>query len=189
MSMHRRHHDPHAHVIHPPGARLLHAVPLRYVRDRDRGRRGVTASINMASFLDLLIVTVLFLLSSFSASAECPTREVRVPGASSGQEMLDAPMVAVSGGVILLDGVLAGSAREIAESGRTAKMDELSRMLAQKRALWIAVQPKKPFPGECVLQIDRDVPAVVVKSVFQAVVTAGYPRVSFMVRKLPAMAP
>jgi biopolymer transport protein ExbD len=178
--------DPHAHVIKPPGPRLMLRLPLRFVRDRAKGsgRRGVTASLNMASFLDVLIVTVLFLLNSFTASGECPERVAKVPDAKHGDDMIEAPMVAVSSGQILVDGVSAGSARSIAESGRMGKVDELANLLAQKRALWTAVQPNRPFPGECVLQIDRDVPAVVVKSVFQTAVSAGYPRVSFMVHKL-----
>jgi hypothetical protein len=36
-----------------------------------------------------------------------------------------------------------------------------------------------------VLQIDQDVQAVVVKSVFQTAVFAGFPNVSFMVGPLP----
>jgi hypothetical protein len=36
-----------------------------------------------------------------------------------------------------------------------------------------------------ILQIDQQVPALVVKSVFQTAAFAGYPNVSFMVRKLP----
>jgi penicillin-binding protein 2 len=39
------------------------------------------------------------------------------------------------------------------------------------------------FPGVVVLEIDQDVQAVVVKSVFQTAAFAGYPRVSFMVNK------
>lgn len=140
----------------------------------------------MASFLDVLIVTVLFLLTSFSASGECPDRQVRVPGAVHGEDLIEAPMVAVSGGAILVDGVAAGSVRAIAESGQRSRIDELARILEQKRALWRAVQPTKPFPGVCVLQIDQDVPAVVVKSVFWTAVQAGYPEVSFMVKKLEA---
>jgi hypothetical protein len=138
----------------------------------------------MASFLDVLLVTVLFLLGSFSASAECPGPYVRVPSAATGADMIEAPMVSVGAGTILVDGVAAGSVRTIAESGRIARIDELAHILEQKRALWRAVQPNKAFPGECVLQIDQDAPAVVVKSVFQTAVTAGYPRVSFMVRRL-----
>jgi hypothetical protein len=99
--------------------------------------------------------------------------------------MVDAPLVSVSQGIILVDGVPAGSSRAIAESGRLSRLDELAQILESKRALWLSVQPKKPFPGECVLMIDQDVPAVVVKSVFHTAVRAGYPRVSFMVKKLP----
>jgi hypothetical protein len=36
----------------------------------------------------------------------------------------------------------------------------------------------------CLLQIDKDVPAVVVKSVFQTAALAGYPNVSFVVHEL-----
>ena len=57
-------------------------------------------------------------------------------------------------------------------------------MLEAKRALWLSVAAARPFPGVCVLMIDQDVPAVVVKSVFMTAARAGYPEVSFMVKKL-----
>ena len=65
------------------------------------------------------------------------------------------------------------------------KVDELFNMLRSKRELWKQVQPNKPFPGVCILQVDQNVPALVVKSVFQTAAFAGYPNVSFMVGKLP----
>jgi biopolymer transport protein ExbD len=178
--------DPHAHAIHAPRPRLVASSKLRFVRERagGRGRRGVTASINMASFLDVMIVTVLFLLNSFSASAECPERASRIPAAVNVDPMIEAPMVSVGRGAVLVDGVAAGSTRAIAEDSRMGRLDELGRVLAQKRALWKTVQPNKPFPGVVVLQIEHDVPAVVVKSVFKTAVAAGYPSVSFMVQKL-----
>jgi hypothetical protein len=92
-------------------------------------------------------------------------------------------VVAVNGNQILVDGQLAGSARAIEELGRLQRVDELFTMLKAKRALWKQVQPHKPFPGVCVLQIDREVPALVVKSVFQTAAVAGYPNISFMVQK------
>ena len=36
--------------------------------------------------------------------------------------------------------------------------------LRNKRELWKQVQPNKPFPGVCILQVDQNVPALVVKS-------------------------
>jgi biopolymer transport protein ExbD len=178
--------DPHAHAIHAPRPRLLTSAKLRFVRERagGKGRRGVSASINMASFLDVMIVTVLFLLNSFSASAGCPERTSQVPSAVNVDPRIEAPMVAVGRGTILVDGVAAGSTRAVVEGGRMVRLDELGHLLSQKRALWKSVQPNRPFPGVVVLQIDHDVPAVVVKSVFQTAVTAGYPSVSFMVQKL-----
>jgi biopolymer transport protein ExbD len=163
---------------------LLRSTALGFVRDRGKRSSG-SASLNMASFLDVLLVTVLFLLQSFSASAECPGPNVRVPVARNGEDMIEAPLVSVSHGTILVDGAPAGSVREAVETGRLTRIDELGKILEQKRALWLRVQPRRPFPGVCVLQIDQDVPAVVVKSVFATVVRAGYPEVSFMVRRLP----
>jgi hypothetical protein len=180
--------DPNAHFVHAPGRRLVLSAPLRFVRERAGGaaRRSVNAPISMVSFLDVLIVTVLFLLTSFSASAECPSRLLRIPGAVHGVDIVETPLVAVTRGTILVDGVSAGSSQGIADDGRLTRVDELARLLASKRTLWLSVQPNKPFPGECLLMIDQDVPAVVVKSVFHTAVQAGYPRVSFMVKKLPS---
>ena len=185
--MRKRTTDPHAHVIHAPGKRLMRDLPLHFARERAAGggRRSVNASLSMPSFLDVLLVTVLFLLTSFSASAECPERNGHLPWAHNADDLLDAPMVSVGHGTILVDGVAAGSARAVVSNGRPTRIDELGRILEQKRALWRAVQPQKPFPGVCLLRIDQDVPALVVKSVFDTAVHAGYPEVSFVVQKLP----
>ena len=180
--------DPHAHVIHTPGKRLLHRVPLSFVWDRVTGkhRRGPNASLNLVSFIDFLVVTVIFLLMSFSASGECKAKEVDIPGAVNVEAMVDAPMVAVSHGQILVDGVFAGSARTIEEDGRAQKIGALFDLLRSKRELYRQIQPNREFPGVCVLAIDEGTPAVVVKSVFQTAAYAGYPNVSFMVKALPS---
>ena len=52
------------------------------------------------------------------------------------------------------------------------------------RELWKQINPGRPFPGVAVLQVDRKVPALVVKSVFQTAALAGYPSISFMVGRL-----
>jgi len=181
-------HNHHAHVIHQPGRRLMRNVPLKFVWNKvtGHGGRGVNTSLNLVSFIDFLVVTVIFLLMSFSASGEIGVdRNVKLPKAENVEDIIDAPMVAVNGNQILVDGQLAGSTRSVEELGRMQKIDELFNMLKAKRELWKQVQPKKPFPGVCILQIDQNVPALVVKSVFQTAAFAGYPNVSFMVGKLP----
>ena len=181
-------HNPHAHVIHKPGPRLMHHVKLKFVWKRvtGHGGRSPNAGLNLVSFIDFLVVTVIFLLMSFSASGEIAVdKNVKLPKAENVEDVIDAPMVAVNGNQILVDGALAGSTRSIEELGRLQKIDELFNILKAKRELWKSVQPNKPFPGVCILQVDQEVPALVVKSVFQTAAFAGYPNVSFMVGKLP----
>ena len=183
----RRKHNPHAHVIHAPGRRLMRKVPLRFVWSKvmGHGAKGVNAELNLVSFIDFLVVTVIFLLMTFSASGEIAVdKNVKLPKAENVEDVIDAPMVAVNGNNILVDGVAAGNTRSIEELGRLQKIDELFNMLKAKRELWKTVQPNKPFPGVCILQVDQDVPALVVKSVFQTAAFAGYPNVSFMVGKI-----
>jgi biopolymer transport protein ExbD len=179
--------DPHAHVITVPGKRLLHHVPLTSVwrRVSGRGARSPNASLNLVSFIDFLVVTVIFLLMTFSASGEANARGVNVPDALNAEAMVDAPMVTVQHGQILVDGVDAGSARAVEELGRMEKLDRLFELLRSKRQLWLQLQPHRQFPGVCVLAIDQDTPAIVVKSVFQTAAYAGYPNVSFMVKTMP----
>ena len=181
----------HAHVIHQPGKRLMRDVPLKFVWNKvvGIGGRGVSANLNLVSFIDFLVVTVIFLLMSFSASGEMTVdKNVKLPKAENVEDIVDAPMVAVNGNQILVDGVQAGSTRAVEELGRLQKIDELFNILKNKRELWKQVQPNKPFPGVCILQVDQNVPALVVKSVFQTAAFAGYPNVSFMVGKIPKSA-
>jgi biopolymer transport protein ExbD len=183
----RHHHNPHAHVIHSPGKRLLLGVPLKFVWNKasGHGKRSPSAALNLVSFIDFLVVTVIFLLSSFSASGEITLdKNVKLPKAENVDDVVDAPMVAVNGNQILVDGQQAGSTRAVEELGRLQKIDELFNVLKNKRELWKQINPGKEFPGVVVLQVDRKVQALVVKSVFQTAAFAGYPNVSFMVGRL-----
>lgn len=175
-------------MIQKPGRRLMHKVPLRFVQKRVSGGGGknVNAALNLTSFIDFLIVVVVFLLMSFSASGEVPVdKNTKLPNAENTVDMIDAPIVAISGTNILVDGSPAGSTRPIEDSGRLQKIDDLHNILKNKRELWKQIHPKGQFPGVVVMQVDHRVPALVVKSVFQTAAFAGYPNVSFMVGQIP----
>jgi biopolymer transport protein ExbD len=180
--------DPHAHVIRRPGKRLLHRVPLDFVWNKVTGnrRRSPSAALNLVSFIDFLVVTVIFLLMSFSTSGECQAKAIDIPSAVNVEYTVDAPVVSVEHGQILVDGVDGGSALAIEELGRMERIDRLYQVLRNKRELYTQLQPGKPFPGVCILAIDEDTPAIVVKSVFQTAAFAGYPNISFLTRRLPA---
>lgn len=175
-------------TIQQPGRRLMHAVPLKFVQKKisGGGHRDTNASLSLTSMIDFLVVVVVFLLISFNASGETPpAKGVKLPDAENTIDMIDAPMVAISGSLILIDGNPAGNTRAIEDSKRLQRIDELFNILKQKREVWKQLHPNKEFPGVVVLQIDQDVQAIVVKSVFQTAAFAGFPNVSFMVGSLP----
>ena len=175
-------------AIHQPGRRLMHGVPLRFVAKRVAGgaNRNINASLSLTSMIDFLVVTVVFLLISFNASGEVPTsKNIKLPEAQNTLDMIDAPMVGIAGSTIIVDGNPAGNTRAIEDSNRLQRIDELFNILKSKREVWKQLHPGKEFPGVVVLQIDQDVQAIVVKSVFQTSAFAGYPNVSFMVNDIP----
>jgi biopolymer transport protein ExbD len=172
-----------------PGRRLMHHIPLQFVTHKvvGGGGRAVNQELPLIPFIDFLLCIVLFLLASFSASGELPVdKNVKLPSAQNVLDMIDAPMVAITGTQILVDGIPAGSTRAIEEANRLQRIDELSNVLKSKRELWKQINPGKDFPGVCVLQVDIRVTALVVKSVFQTAAFAGYPNISFMTKRLAA---
>ncbi len=171
--------------ISVPGRRLLKGLPLRFVAKKVAagGAKSVNHDVPLILFIDFLLCIVLFLLASFSASGELPVdKNVQLPAADNVDDMTSAPMVAITGQMILVDGMPAGTTRPVKEANRMQKLDELFNLLKTKRELFKQINPGKDFPGVAVLQVDRQVEAVIVKSVFQTAALAGYPNISFMVK-------
>jgi biopolymer transport protein ExbD len=170
-----------------PGRRLLHHIPLAFVRKKvaGGGQRSMNHEVPLIPFIDFLLCIVCFLLASFSASGELPVdKNVKLPNAENTMDMTEAPMVAITGTQILVDGTPSGNTQAIVEANRMQRVDELFNVLKNKRELWKQINPGKEFPGVVILQVDRRVQALVVKSVFQTAAFAGYPNVSFMVGRL-----
>ena len=175
-------------TIHEPGRRLMHHIPLKFVQHKvtGGGKRSINAPLPLTSMIDFLIVTVVFLLMTFDASGDKPLeKDVTLPAAENVEDMLDAPIVAVTNGLILTNGHPTGNTRDIESNKQLAHIDELFNYLKETREKWKQIYPGKEFPGVVVLEVDQDVQALVVKSVFQTAAFAGYPNVSFMVNTLP----
>jgi biopolymer transport protein ExbD len=171
-----------------PGRRLMGHVGLEFVAKKvaGAGHRSTNANLSLTSMIDFLVVTVVFLLMTFSASGETPiAKGLNMPKAENTLDMMDAPIVAVVGSQLLIDGSPGGNTRAVEESDRMQRIDELFNVLKAKRELWKQTHPNKDFPGVVMLQIDQNIKAVVVKSVFQTAAFAGFPNVSFMVNNLP----
>ena len=174
--------------IASPQRRLMRQVGLEFVSKKvsGGGHRSTNANLSLTSMIDFLVVTVVFLLMTFSASGETPVAKgLNLPKAENTLDMIDAPIVAIVGSQILVDGLPGGNTRTVEESDRMQRIDELFNLLKSKRELWKQTHPNKDFPGVVMLQIDQNIKAVVVKSVFQTAAFAGFPNVSFMVNNLP----
>jgi biopolymer transport protein ExbD len=173
-------------AIANPGRRLaLHCKPNFVAHLFARGgRRATNASLSLTSMIDFLIVVVVFLLMTFSASAQ-NAGALDVPAAANASDLVDAPIVSVAGGQVILDGVVVGNTHEIEEAPNLRVLEGLRDALKRKRETWKELHPNRQAPGAVVLQIDQDAPARVVKSVFLTVTRADFPNVSFMVRALP----
>src|SRR5579872_5717213 len=107
--------------IAEPKRRLMRHVGLEFVSKKVEGggHRSVNAGLSLTSMIDFLVVTVVFLLMTFSASGETPqAKGVTIPMAENTIDMIDAPMVAVTGSLVLVDGVPAGNTRQIEDAKR-----------------------------------------------------------------------
>ena len=185
--------DVHHPTIAKPGKRLMHAIPLGFVRRKvgGGGRRPVGQALNLTSMIDFLMTVVIFLLSTFSASGEQSVpKEVKLPNAKNVQEMLAAPMVGVAGKDVYVDSKPAGTvveALDAMEQGKTAfpaKLADLETKLKYMKETWKSTHPSDaPFPGMVILQLDENLPAFVVKSVFYTCALSGYNNISFLVNK------
>src|SRR5690606_8118873 len=93
--------------IHNPGKVLLHHIPLKFVHDRvaGGGRKGVDVSIALIPFIDFLVVLVVFLLMSFSASGELLAQRPNLvmPEAANTIDLEIAPIIAIDPQVVTLD--------------------------------------------------------------------------------------
>src|SRR5208283_806425 len=153
--------------INEPGRRLMRHVGLEFVAKKvaGGGHRSTNASLSLTSMIDFLVVTVVFLLMTFSASGETPIAQgLNLPKAENTMDMVDAPMVAIAGSQVLVDGSPAGNTRAIEDSKRVQRVEELFSVLKSKRELWKQTHPgPRDFPGVVILQVDQDITAVVVK--------------------------
>jgi hypothetical protein len=64
-----------------PGRRLMHSIPLSFVKKKviGGGGRATNHEVPLIPFIDFLLCIVCFLLASFSASGELPIDKKQVP--------------------------------------------------------------------------------------------------------------
>jgi biopolymer transport protein ExbD len=168
-----------------PQPQLLHHVPLAFVRKRALGghRKGVDTQIPLVPFIDFLIVLVVFLLSSFSASGELPAAAVTLPSAVNAEDLELAPILAIDAQTIALDGRRVADTHTLGATVGLTRVDAIVADLETLHRNWSILHPHDAFPGAVIIQADRSIDMRVVRSVMFSAAQAGYPNVRFAVSR------
>lgn len=173
--------------VHTPGRVLLHHVPLKFVRDRvsGGGRKANDVAIALIPFIDFLIVLVVFLLMSFSATGELVAQvpNLKMPDATNTDQLEIGPIIAINQQVVLLDGRRMADSASLAASPEAERIEALIQDLETLKRNWSILHPNEPFEGRVILQADEGVDFRVIKKVMFSAGQAGYSNLLFAVNK------
>ena len=126
----------------------------------------------MTSMIDVLVVLTVFLLITFETPDMCQASSRKLPMATNGWDVVEAPLVTVEASGTYLDGTKVGT------------NEDLVTKLKERRSMWRQLHPGRiDQPENILLAIDADVPSGVVKTTVQAAAKGGYPSIDFMVTR------
>ena len=174
--------------VHVPGKALLHHIPLKFVRDKvaGGGKKSVDQSLPLVPFIDFLIVLVVFLIMSFSASGELVAQKasITMPSAANTEALDPMPIIAIDDRVVTLDGNRVADTQTLAQDARVDRIEAMIQQLEQMKRNWSVLHPNDPFPAAIIMQADVDVDFRVVKKVMFSAAQAGYANVNFAVNRI-----
>jgi biopolymer transport protein ExbD len=135
-------------------------------------RRPSAVSLSMTSMIDVLVVLTVFLLITFETPDMCQASSRKLPIATNGFDVVEAPLITVEASGTYLDGA------------KVATKEDLVTKLKARRALWRQLHPgRENQPENILLAIDADVPSGTVKQTVKAAADGGYPSIDFMVMR------
>lgn len=174
-------------AIHQPGKVLLKNVPLEFVAKKTggHGAKAVDVSIPLVPFIDFLIVLVVFLLMSFSASGELLAQKanLKMPKAANVIDIETSPVVAIDPVVVTLDGRRMADTATLAADPKVERIEQLIQDLETMKRNWSILHPQEPFAGQVILQADVSIDYRVIKKIMFSAAQAGYSNVSFAVNR------
>lgn len=151
----------------------------RRSRLRARLRGSQTATLRMTSLMDIFTALLLFLLKTFVASGQAGTVSpgVQLPSSLARTPVREAPIVAVTGDFVLLDGEPMASSAD-AVRGSDLKIASLYERLAQ---LHEEHRSEPEFEPRVIVQGDRGIEFRLLQRVMYTSHLAGYTSVSLAV--------
>lgn len=175
-------------AIKRPGKVLLRGVPLKFVSKKVTGHGGksLNQEIPLVPFIDFLIVLVVFLLISFSASGELLAQKpnLKMPDATNTATLEIAPVISVDATVVTLDGRRMADTQTLGADAKVERIEPLIQDLETLKRNWSILHPQEPFPGQVVMQADVAIDFRVIKKLMFSAAQAGYGNVSFAVNRV-----
>jgi biopolymer transport protein ExbD len=148
-----------------------------------RGKKSGYAELILTPLVDMFTIIVIFLLQNFSDSGEIlyMSKDIKLPFATHGAEIERAPVIAVSGDAVTVDG------KQVAQTDDLAKRDvlnvpELEDALREEKRRYEQIHlndPEHPFRGLVNVQADRKIAFRVIKKVMFACNQGGFGNISF----------
>jgi biopolymer transport protein ExbD len=173
-------------LIEKPGAHLGKEVSLKFVSKGSHGKKSVYAELNITSMVDMLMILVVFLLQTFSASGELlvTSKNIVLPEASNFKDLERAPIIGVSTDSVTLDGRPVADATELNKENTVDwKITDLHDTLVTLKNNFKLLHPTENFNGTVIVQADKSVDFKVVKKVMYTCAVAGYNNVNFAVNQ------
>jgi biopolymer transport protein ExbD len=145
---------------------------------KKKGRKTMLLALSLTSMVDMFSLLVIFLLQTFSTSPEMlmVSKNVVLPTAQSGREIVDAPVLSITSEGIYLDQKLVGTTAQVLKNP-----DNLMEKLKDLRELWQKTHPTEKFKGEMNLQAHRDTPSTVVSQVMGMLPSQNYQSIQLVV--------
>ncbi len=153
-----------------------HLVARAYAKRKTR--KSILLALSLTSMVDMFSLLVIFLLQTFSTSPEMlmVSKEVRLPTAQSGREIVDAPVLAVTKEGVFLDQKLVGEVDEVLQNP-----DSFMDRLKSLRELWQKTHPDQKFKGEMNFQAHREISSVVVAKLMGMLPSQNYDSIQLIV--------
>lgn len=173
--------------IAKPGKVLLRDVPLKFVSKKvsGGGSKSVNTEIPLIPFIDFLIVLVVFLLISFSASGELLAQKpnLKMPNAENVVDLEISPVIAIDPVVVTLEGRRMADTASLAADAKVERIEQLIQDLETMKRNWSILHPQEPFPGQVIIQADVGIDYRVIKKIMFSTAQAGYANVAFAVNR------
>jgi biopolymer transport protein ExbD len=159
-----------------PGRFQKHLVARQHAKRS--AKRTILLALSLTSMVDMFSLLVIFLLQTFSTSPEMlmVSKEVKLPVAQSGREIVDAPVLAVTKEGVFLDQKLIGQVDQVLQNP-----DGFMERLKNLRELWQKTHPQQKFTGEMNLQAHKEISSAVVAKIMGMLPTQNYDSIQLIV--------